>query len=192
MSKKKKLKHIVHDEAIINLIYYVRGHKVMLDRDLAEMYGVETKRLKEAVRRNIERFPEQYMFVMSKEEFKNWRSQIASSNFSDKMGLRHSPFCFTEHGVMMVANVLKSKRAIKMSMRIIDVFIRMREMLSTHKDILFKLEQLEKKLMKQDGRSDKHEAGIQLLFEAIEELREHVQPPNEPRKRIGYKLKAEE
>ena len=94
----------IPDEVLMSKIYLIRGHKVMLDRDLAELYEVETKRLKEAVRRNIDRFPEDFMFELSKEEFSNWRTQFATSN-SDKMGLRVPPFAFTEHGVLMLASV---------------------------------------------------------------------------------------
>lgn len=154
----------------------------MLDRDLAEMYGVETKRLKEAVKRNIERFPEQYMFELSKNEYTSLRSQIASLKKGRGQHAKYFPYAFTEHGVLMVANVLKSKRAVKMSMRIIDVFIKMREMLSTHKDILLKLEQMEKQLSKNNKE-------IQYIFDVVKQL---LHQQNEPRKRIGYKLKAEE
>jgi len=96
MNKSEKL--IVPDEIIMSKIYIIRGQTVMIDRDLAHLYGVETRRLKEAVRRNIKRFPEDFMFELTNEEFKNWRTQFATSN-SDKMGLRHAPFCFTEQGV---------------------------------------------------------------------------------------------
>lgn len=175
---------IIADEKIINKIYFIRGHKVMLDRDLAEMYGVETKRLKEAIRRNIDIFPRHFMFVLNKEEFQNWRSQNASSNFSDKMGLRYPPYEFTEHGILQLANVLKSKSARKMSIRIIEVFVKMREILSSNKDILLKLEQIEKKLMKQDELSNKHEQEIRILFEALKQL---LNPEPLSRKQVGYK-----
>src|SRR5258705_13998580 len=93
---------LIPDDRVLNKIYLIRGQKIMLDRDLAELYQVETKRLKEAVRRNIDRFPEDFMFEMTAEELENWRTQIASSN-SEKMGLRHLPFCFTEQGVAMLS-----------------------------------------------------------------------------------------
>ena len=108
----------IPDEVLMNKIHLIRGQKVMLDRDLSDLYGVETKRLKEAVKRNIERFPEDFMFELTKQEFENWRSQIASSK-SDKMGLRYAPFCFTEQGVTMLSCVLSSKRAIEVNIRII-------------------------------------------------------------------------
>lgn len=149
----------------------------MLDRDLALLYGVNTKRLKKAVRRNIERFPEDFMFEMSMDEFKNWRSQIASSN-SDKMGLRHPPFCFTEQGVAMLSNILNSKQANEVNIRIIRIFTKMREVLLSHKDILLRLEQLERKV-------NKHDDDIQLIFEALKQLLNPLRPQ---RKIIGYKI----
>jgi len=134
---------MIPDELVMNRIYLVRGQKVMLDRDLAELYRVETKRLKEAVRRNITRFPDDFMFEMIPEELENWRTQFATSN-SEKMGLRRPPFCFTEQGVAMLSSVLNSERAIRVNIQIIRVFTRMREMIMTHKDILLQLEKIEK------------------------------------------------
>ena len=110
---KKELQALVLEQKTLNRIYVVRGEKVMLDRDLAELYGVETKRLKETVKRNIERFPKDFMFQMNKKEFVNWRSQIVTSNQGDKMGLRYAPFCFTEQGVTMLSCILNSKTAIE-------------------------------------------------------------------------------
>ena len=107
---------IIPIENITALIYLIRGEKVMLDRDLAALYGVETKRLKEQVKRNIERFPEDFMFELSKSEFANWRSQFATSK-RDKIGLRYSPMAFTEQGVAMLSSVLRSKIAIQVNMR---------------------------------------------------------------------------
>ena len=146
---------MIPDELVLNKIYIIRGQKVMLDRDLSELYAVETKRLKEAVRRNIGRFPEDFMFEMSSEELENWRTQFATSN-SEKMGLRHPPFCFTEQGVAMLSSVLNSETAILVNIRIIRVFTKMRELLLTHKDILLQLEKIEQKLTGQrnDQRYD--------------------------------------
>jgi hypothetical protein len=166
----------IPEETIINKIYLIRGQKVMIDRDLAELYGVETKRLKEAVRRNIERFPDDFMFELTDDEFKNWRSQFATSN-SDMMGLRYAPFCFTEQGLTMLSCVLNSQRAIETNIRIIRVFTKMREMLMTHKDILLKLQQFENQI----ARNNKD---IQLIFDALKQL---LNPPREPRRQIGYK-----
>jgi len=176
---------VIPDEIIINKIFYIRGHKVMLDRDLAELYGVETKVLKQAVKRNIEVFPEHFMFELTDKEFKILRSQSVTSSWG---GQRYLPFVFTEHGVLQLANVVKSKRAKTMSIRIIEVFVRMRETLLTHKDILLQLESLEKKLLKQDKKMDKYGRDIELIFAYLKEL---LNPPQEPRKKIGYKLSKE-
>ena len=109
---KKKTTLMVPEEIIMNKIYYIREQKVMLDRDLAILYGVETKQLKRQVNRNRERFPADFMFEMNKEEFMNWRSQFGTSNSSDAMGLRYAPYVFTEQGVAMLSSVLNSKQAI--------------------------------------------------------------------------------
>ena len=146
-------KSTVPDEVLVSKIFFIRNTKVMLDRDLALLFGVETKRLKEAVRRNIARFPLDFMFEMSKNKLSEWRSQIATSN-SDKQGLRHPPFCFTEQGVTMISCVLNSERAIKVNIQIVRVFTRMRNLLSSHKEILRKLEELESKNIEQDEKID--------------------------------------
>ncbi len=169
----------VADEAIMNKIYMIRGQKVMIDRDLAELYDVETKVLKQAVRRNISRFPKDFMFEMNKKEFENWRSQNASSNFNDadRMGLRYAPFCFTEQGVTMLSCILNSGRAILVNIQIIRIFARLREMVLANKDILLKLEQIEKQVTKHDG-------DMQVVFRTLRKL---LNPPQEPRPRIGFK-----
>jgi hypothetical protein len=167
---------ILPDETIINKIYLIRGQKIMIDRDLAELYGVPTRVLNQAVKRNFDRFPEDFMFQMSKEEFQNWRSQFVTSN-SDKMGLRYAPFCFTEQGVTMLSCILNSKTAIEVNIRIIRVFTKMREMILTHKDILLKLEELEK-------QGTKNSDDIQLIFRALKQL---LNQPKLTRKQIGYK-----
>ncbi|MEI9912297.1 MAG: ORF6N domain-containing protein [Bacteroidota bacterium] len=172
---------MIPDELVMNKIYLIRGKKVMLDRDLAGLYDVETKRLKEAVRRNIDRFPEDFMFEMTSEELENWRSQFATSN-SEKMGLRHPPFCFTEQGVAMLSSVLNSETAILVSIQVIRVFTKMRELLLTHKDILLQLEKMEKKLTS-------HDEDIQLIFKYLKQL---LNPPQLPRQKIGFKRKNEE
>lgn len=169
------------DEAIISKIYLIRGHKVMIDRDLAELYGVETRRLKEAVRRNLSRFPEDFMFEMRPEELEDWRSQIATSNLADKMGLRYAPFCFTEQGVTMLSCILNSERAIAVNIQVIRIFTKMREMLLTHKDILLKLEQIERKITG-------HDEDIRLIFQHLKQL---LNPPQEPRLRIGFRRQDE-
>jgi len=110
----KENKPVIPDEVVLTKIYNIRNQKVMLDRDLAELYGIETKRLKEQVRRNKDRFPDDFMFEMTKDELKDWRSQFAMSN-SEVMGMRRPPFVFTEHGVLMLSSVLNSKRAIQVN-----------------------------------------------------------------------------
>jgi hypothetical protein len=173
----------IAEEAVISKIYLIRGQKVMMDRDLAELYSVETKVLKQAVRRNMERFPMDFMFQMSQEELGIWRSQFVTSK-GDKQGLRYAPFCFTEQGVTMLSCILNSERAIAVNILVIRVFTKMREMVSTHKDILIKLEQIEKTLIQQDCNINKHEAEIQMILETLKEM---LNPPDEPRPRIGFR-----
>ena len=166
----------VTENVITNKIVVIRGQKVMLDFDLAEMYGVETKRLKEQVKRNIERFPEDFMFEMTDKELTNWRSQNFTSN-SLKMGLRYKPFCFTEHGVLMLSSVLRSERAVQVNIQIMRVYSKMKELLLMNKDILMKLEKLEK-------NSDTHDKEIKLIFDTIKKL---IAQPKERTQRIGFK-----
>lgn len=170
---------VLPDEIIVNRIYLVRNQKVMIDRDLANLYGVETKVLKQAVKRNAERFPPDFMFEMTKEELQDWRSQIVTSN-SEKMGLRYAPFCFTEQGVTMLSCVLGSKRAIEVNIKIIRVFSRLKEMVLTHKDILLKLEILE-------NQTDKNSKEIQIIFNALRQL---LSSPKVPRRKVGFKTGA--
>lgn len=172
----------ITDETVINKIYLIRGKKVMLDRDLSEMYGVDTSQLKRQVKRNIDRFPEDFMFEMNKEELNDWRSQFGISN-EDKMGLRYAPFCFTEQGVAMLSSVLNSKTAIEVNIQIIRIFTRMREVLLSHKDVLIKLEQLERKILKQDQRADKQEDNIEMIFNTLKQL---INPSQDPREPIGF------
>ena len=180
MAKEKKSITLA-DEAVISKIYYIRQQKVMLDRDLAELYGVETKVLKQAVRRNAARFPEDFMFEMSKEELEAWRSQNVTSNPGDRKGLRYPPFCFTEQGVTMLSCILNSERAIAVNIQIIRIFARLRAMVLTHKDILLKLEQLERTVTA-------HDEDIKMIFDALKQL---LNPPQEPRPKIGFRRKDE-
>jgi phage regulator Rha-like protein len=172
---------MIPDEIVMNKIYLIRGQKVMLDRDLAELYGVETKRLKEAVRRNINRFPNDFMFEMTLEELEIWRTQFATSK-SDKKGLRHTPFCFTEQGVAMLSSVLNSEAAINVNIQIIRVFTKMREIILTHKDILLQLERIEKKLTG-------HDQDIVLIFQYLKQLLNPTQPA---RRKIGFRKDDED
>lgn len=167
---------IVPDEVVMSKIYMVRDQKVMLDRDLAELYGVETKVLKQAVRRNMNRFPEDFMFEMTKEELENWRSQFVTSK-EDRQGLRYMPFCFTEQGVTMLSCVLSSERAIHVNIQIIRIYTRIREMLMAHKDVFIRVEQAEKQLMKHDQK-------IELLFTYLSKF---IEKEEQPRTEIGFK-----
>jgi len=172
---------ILPDEAIINKIYVIRNKKVMIDRDLAELYGVETRALNQAVRRNEMRFPVDFMFQMTVKEMQDWKSQIVISN-SEKMGLRKPPLVFTEQGVAMLSSVLNSERAIMVNITIIRVFTKMRELVEVHKEILLKLEQIEKKDIEQDDK-------ISLIFEYLKQLEQTKQQDLEQknRTRIGFK-----
>jgi len=163
------------DAAITTKVHVIRGQKVMLDRDLAELYGVEVKRLKQAVRRNMDRFPEDFMFELTLEEDHALRSQFVTLKQGEHG--KYSPFAFTEHGILMLANVLRSGQAIAVSIQIIRVFNRMREVLLSHRDILQNLEQLE-------GRVTGHDEEIQAIFDHLTEL---VAPQENPRGAIGFK-----
>lgn len=159
-------------ERISEKIFLLRGKKVMLDRDLAGLYGVETRTLKQAVRRNDKRFPEDFMFVLTKEELNHWKSQSVISK-SDKMGLRHPPMAFTEQGVAMLSGVLKSDRAVEVNIAIMRAFVRMRELLASHEQLKTKLEELEAKYDEQ----------FSLVFEAIRQL---LAEDDKPKRRIGF------
>ncbi len=157
-------------ERITEKIYLLRGIKVMLDRDLAELYGVETKVLKQAVRRNIKRFPADFMFELTQEEFKGLRPQIVTSRWG---GTRYLPMAFTEQGVAMLSSVLNSDRAIQVNIQIMRAFTQLRRMLSTHADLKRKIESMEKKYDEQ----------FQIVFEAIKQL---LEEDEKPKQKIGY------
>jgi len=173
----------IADEVLMNKIYLIRGQKVMLDRDLAELYDVETRVLNQAVRRNEKRFPADFMFQMSREEMDEWKSQIVISN-REKMGFRKPPLVFTEQGVAMLSSVLNSERAIMVNIQIIRVFTKMRELLTTHKEILQKLEQIEKKDIEQDEK-------IMLIFEYLHQFEQAnlLEIEQKERTMIGFKTK---
>jgi hypothetical protein len=159
-------------ERIAEKIYLIRDTKVMLDRDLAVLYEVETRVLKQAVRRNIERFPEDFMFALTADELKDWRSQFVTSN-AEKMGLRHSPMAFTEQGVAMLSSVLRSPRAIQVNIQIMRAFTRLRQMLAGHAELRTKIEKLE----------EKYDQNFQVVFEAIRQL---LEVEARPKRRIGF------
>ena len=176
MSKDKSL--AIPDEVMISKIYMIRNHKVMLDIDLAELYQVETKRLNEQVKRNADRFPEDFMFRLSNEEWESLRSQIATSN-EGRGGRRYAPLAFTEHGVLMLSSVLNSERAIQVNIQIMRIYTKLKGMLLTHKDILLKLEKLERK-------TSKHDENFKIVFDYLKEL---LNPPTAPMRKIGFRHK---
>lgn len=168
----------IPEEIIRNKIFFIRKQKVMIDRDLAILYQVETRVLKQAVRRNINRFPQDFMFEMNKEEFANWRSQFVISN-SDQIGLRHLPFCFTEQGVAMLSSVLNSERAINVNIQIIRIFTRIRQQFIDNTELRLEVENIKTKLDNQDKN-------MEVIFRYLDELIERNEKPK-PRKRIGFK-----
>lgn len=167
------MKLSVTDDIILQKIHLVRGQKIILDKDLAALYKVETKRLNEQVRRNVDRFPKDFMFQLTAKELQILMSQNATSSWG---GIRKLPYAFTEHGILMLSGVLNSDVAIKVNIQIIRLFVKMREMMLTHKDILLKLEILDKNVTE-------HNMDIQLIYRHLKKL---LQPPNPPRRKIGF------
>jgi len=180
-----KLNHVlaIPDETITSKIYLIRDKKVMLDEDLSELYGVATGNLNKAVNRNISRFPNDFMFRVTKEEFDTLIFQIGTSRWG---GRRKLPYVFTEQGVAMLSGVLHSERAIKVNIQIMRVFTRMREMLETHKEILKKLDLLESKDIEQDEK-------IIIIFEYLKQLEQTKLQESDlkNRRRIGFKTNQE-
>lgn len=184
MKNKKEVN--VTDDIIINKIYYIRGHKVMLDKDLAELYGVETKRLKEQVRRNINRFPSHFMIELTREEYNDiLRSHFATLEQGEYS--KYLPFAFTEHGVLMLSNVLRSDQAINMSIKIIDVFVKMREISNNYMELKMEIEQIKNIVTQQTKRQDNQDKNIELVFQYLDELTERKEQSQQERKRIGYR-----
>lgn len=169
----------VPDELVLNKIYLIRGLKVMLDRDLAALYGVETKVLKQSVKRNLNRFPDDFMFEMTEKELQNWRSQFVTSN-SSKMGLRHLPFWFTEQGVAMLSSVLKSDRAISVNISIMRIFTKIRQALLDNTELRLAIADIRQK-------TNNNTKNIELVFQYLDELLDKKENP-EKRNEIGYKL----
>ncbi len=171
MAKKNTPKALVPTERIERAILLIRGQKVLLDSDLAELYGVETKVLNQAVKRNLARFPADFMFQLPKGEFDNLKSQSVTSSWG---GRRTPPYAFTEQGVAMLSSVLHSDRAVAVNIEIMRAFVRLREMLSSHTDLARRLDELEKK----------YDAQFRAVFDAIRQL---MIPPETPKKgRIGF------
>ncbi len=166
---------VVGEEAIAARIHWIRGQKVMLARDLAKLYGVATKRLNEQVKRNMTRFPEDFMFQLNETEWSNLRSQIATSRSWG--GARVPPFAFTEHGVLMLSSVLNSERAIAVNIRIVRVFVRLTRLLQNDLELQLRVERME-------GRQERTEGVVSELFEAVKHL---LDRPTGDRLRIGYR-----
>lgn len=166
-------KALIPAAKIENAILFVRGHKVMLDSDLAELYEVETKMLNQAVKRNIHRFPSDFMFQLTQKEMESLRSQIATSN-PGRGGRRYAPYVFTEQGVAMLSSVLNSERAVQVNIAIMRAFVRLREILATHKDLARKMEQMEQKYDKQ----------FKVVFDVLHQLMESPTPKKRP---IGFR-----
>ena len=164
----------IPQEIITSKIYLIRNQKVMLDKDLSQLYGVETKQLKRQVRRNIERFPNDFMFELTTEELENLRSQFGTSSWG---GTRYIPMAFTEQGIAMLSSVLSSPTAIAMNIQIIRAFTKMRRLILSHKDILLKLEEMEKKTASQDEK-------IQSIFNY---LKQFISQQETPIKKIGFR-----
>ena len=160
-------------ERIEQAIYFIRGEKVMLDRDLARLYGVTTSVLKRAVRRNIDRFPEDLMFVLSATEFHDWRCQFGTSK-ADRQGLRHPPMAFTEHGILMLSSVLNSKRAIQVNIEIMRAFVRLRRMVADNTELSRRIDQLESRYDRQ----------FKVIFDAIRRI---MAPDPSKQKQIGFR-----
>ena len=164
--------NLIPQEVIERKIFLIRGQKVMIDRDLAKLYGVETRVLNQAVRRNIDRFPDDFMFSLTREEIMNLSQIVISS------GIKHAPnvFVFTEQGVAMLSGILNSKRAVQMNIAIMRVFVKLRQILSTHKELVHKLNELERRI-------ERHDTHIHGIFEAIRQL---MAVETKPKTRIGF------
>ncbi|HRO45648.1 ORF6N domain-containing protein [Agriterribacter sp.] len=174
MKAQNQLPEVTTDE-IVEKIYVVRGVKVMLDKDLAEMYGVETRVLNQAVQRNLARFPYDFMFQLTEDEFKNLISQFVISSWG---GTRKMPYAFTEHGVAMLSSVLRSEQAIQVNIRIVRVYTRMRQLILDNKELWLKIEKIEQSLAKKDDE-------VQAIFKVLKNLLVKEEKPRQP---IGFKI----
>ena len=164
------MKELIPEEAIERRIFLIRGQKVMLDKDLAQLYGIQTKVLNQAVKRNIDRFPQDFMFSLTREEIKRMSQFVTSLKFYKNVN------AFTEQGVAMLSSVLRSKRAVQVNVAIMRAFVKLRQILSNHKELAYKLKELERKI-------EKHDTEIKDIFEAIRQL---MRPSEEPKRKIGF------
>lgn len=167
---------LIKTENIAPMIHWIRKEKVLLDRDLADLYGVDTRTLKQAVRRNAKRFPEDFMFILSGEEFRQWRSQFVTSK-ADRMGLRHPPMAFTEQGVAMLSSVLRSPQAVEVNIAIMRTFVQLRRLMDSNRELARKIENLEKKYDEQ----------FAVVFDAIKRLLDDEDSRRKkPKRPIGF------
>lgn len=176
MAKQETLS-ILPEEVVLNKKYVFRGHKVMLDSDLAELYGIETKVLKQAVRRNISRFPDDFMFELLENEFEFLRSQIVTSKADKRGGSRYLPMMFTEQGVAMLSSVLKSDIAIKINIQIMRVFTRMRQLLTDNTDLRLEIAEIKNAVEKISRKQDGQDKNMELVFEYIDRLQDKIEEP---------------
>jgi len=172
-SNQSKTNSLVSVEIIEHSVLLIRGQKVLLDETLAHLYGVKTKILNQAVKRNMKRFPKDFMFQLTKEELKNWRSQFVTSNPNAKMGLRRNPYAFTEQGIAMLSSVLRSDRAVQVNIEIMRTFVRLRQMLSSHEKLARQLQAVEKKYDKR----------FKIIFDVLRQLMSPAKPNRRP---IGF------
>jgi len=191
-SRNNESETMVPMERIEGAIYYIRGNKIMLDRDLAMLYGVETRTLVQAVKRNSDRFPEDFMFQLTKEELENWRSQFVTSNqncsrsqtviLKRGQNIKYKPYAFTEQGVAMLASVLRSPQAAKINIEIVRAFIRLRETLASNKGLTKELKEVKEFVLKKSNKTDRE---FRRIWQAIEKL---TNPPKKDERKIGFDL----
>ena len=179
--KKEITNNLIAEEIIISKIYIVRGKQVLLSQDLAELYGVDTKVLNQQVKRNIGKFPERYMFQITKDEYNRLRSQFVTLKRGQHV--KYLPYAFTEHGILMLSSVLNSERADKVNMLIIDTFVKLREIMFTQKDVLHQLEQVQNKIAEHDNQ-------LLVIFEYLKQFEQsklqELEQKNRPK--VGFKL----
>jgi len=176
---KKETELMIADEVVMSKIYFIRGQKVLIDSDLAELYQVETKGLKRAVNRNLDIFPKHFMFELTENEFTSWRSQTGTTK-TGRGGTRYLPMAFTEYGVLQLANVLKSTRARQMSVRIIEVFVKLQKMIADNTELRLAVEKIEQ-------RTENNTKNIELVFQYLDELLSKKEKPK-TQKQIGFKI----
>lgn len=189
MAKVAEVKNIdpIPDDVLMDKIYNIRGQKIMLDSDLAQLYGVETKRLKEQVKRNIERFPKHFMFELNQEEY-NMILRSQNATLKKIRQSRYLPFAFTEHGVLMLSNVLKSQAALHVSIKIIDIFVKIRTIALDYSELKMEIETIKNEVYKQGERQRNHDGNLEYVFKLIDELAEKNNTSRKTATTMGFKL----